>query len=89
MPSNPMYRVMWWKHTKPSELTNLFYISFRVDTDTDEICKALNQEFADLVNGIVRWMFWYEVQLKDKVTWREIVERADRALEGVVFDVIG
>lgn len=86
---NPLYSVLWTRKTRKFEYTNLFFLSFRVDTDTDQIYEALKKEFDVFFDKIIRLMYWYEIQLKDRLTWGEIIARVDHALDGVVVDVIG
>ena len=77
------YVVRWWRRTKRSELTGIFYISFRVENDPVLVCDLVKGEFGECVSKIINWEYWYEIQLIDHLSWGEIIGRVDKAFTGV------
>jgi hypothetical protein len=78
----PPYVVRWWRKTKRNELTDLFYISFRVENNPDNVCELVWGEFDDLVVKICSWEYWYVVQLHTEIPWGEVIDRVDKAFKG-------
>ena len=78
----PHYSIRWWRKTKPHEKTDMFYISFSVENDPQNVYDSLCTEFGDNVASICNWVYWYEVLLKDELTWKDIIIRVDKAFKG-------
>ena len=71
-----LFNIYWWRKTRRNEITNIFLIGFRVDTDTDKIKNLSEEAFGDLFKLIFRINYYlYEIQLNDFLTWGEIIKR--------------
>ena len=80
VPDDP-YRVMYWRKTKPSEKTNIFYISFSVENDPKLIVELISKQFDGFIHKMFNWQYWYEIQLTEELFWGEIVEWVDLAFK--------
>ena len=78
----PPYKVKWWRKTRLQEKTDMFYISFTVENDPQFVYDSLVGQFGENVAIVSNWMYWYEVLLKEKLTWDEIKSRVDVAFMG-------
>jgi len=78
----PPYLVRWWRKTKPHEKTDMFYISFSVENDPQIVYDSLTKEFDGNVASICNWVYWYEILLKDEMSWKDIIIRVDKAFKG-------
>jgi len=78
----PPYSIRYWRKTKKHETTDIFYISFSVENDPQVVYDSLMKEFGDNVGFICNWAYWYEVLLKNDLTWGEIIDRVDKAFKG-------
>ena len=80
-PEKPYY-VRFWRKTKKTEKTDIFYISFSVENDSDVVVELINKEFDGFISKIFKWQYWYEVQLTEELFWGEVVEWVDKAFKG-------
>lgn len=79
-PEKPYY-VRFWRKTKNTEKTDIFYVSFSVENDPDVVVELINKAFDGFIFKVFNWQYWYEVQLSEELFWGEVVEWVDLAFK--------
>ena len=77
-----LYEVVWLPGTKRHKETDVFCIRFTEATEKDSVYYLLLDEFGGNLAFVSNWMYWYEVLLRDKLTWGEVVDMVDEAFKG-------
>lgn len=78
----PIYEVVWRRGTRTTGRTDIFCIRFTIATEKDEVYYDLLAQFDKNLAFVSNWMYWYEVLLKDKMTWGEVIKLVDKAFMG-------
>ena len=80
--NKPLYEVVWLPGTKRHKETDVFCIRFTEATEKDSVYYLLLDEFGGNLAFVSNWMYWYEVLLRDRLTWGEVVDMVDEAFKG-------
>ena len=78
----PLYEVVWLPGTRVTGRTDIFCIRFTVATEKDDVYYDLRDQFDENLAFVSNWVYWYEVLLKEKRTWGEVVKLVDKAFVG-------
>ena len=78
----PLFEVVWLPRTKNYWKTDIFCIRFTEATEKDLVYYLLCERFGENLAFVSNWMYWYDVLLREKLTWGEVVIMVDEAFKG-------
>ena len=78
-PTEPIYKIYWWRKTKPKEKTWQYFIGFGITVNRDYIYKKLVKVFGKNTRVYANYR-WYVVELDKEYSWIEIQTMTCKAL---------